>query len=166
MQRLDKSILEGLGLSRPRVLPYAPADQDIMFLNGFAFHHRNYYYAMEGKFPLKHAQLLWDGGHSQLLAIREDGHGNGGEPLQFATSDAYEAQVWAMGQEWMSKRGWADREAVGSLDAKAIELKRLLLQDAPETFFLEQYHIDTSDGLIFMIKYIQSENIRTEWNLP
>jgi len=162
MKMLDKSVLESLGMKYPTFLPYGTDIRGLSFLNGFSFYHRNYYYVMQGKFPYTDARKLFDSGISKRLAIREAGMGNGIDPEKWITSDAYQAIIEKEVLEWWQ----ADPKPKShdEFEAEINDLKDKMMKEDISLWYLKEYHIDTDEGLMYMINYLKEKDIHSVWS--
>ncbi|SRR5579872_1194569 len=161
MKMLDKSVLESLGMKYSTFLPYGTDIRGLSFLNGFSFYHRNYYYIMQGKFPYMDAKKLWDSGITKQLSIREDGIGPL-DPTSRITSDAYQTIVEREALAWWK----ADPKPKTSseLNSELNAIKDKMMEEDISLWYLKEYHIDTDEGLMYMINYLKEKDIHSVWN--
>lgn len=149
-------LLEKSGVRFPSHLPY-PAFYNhgsVGIINGFYMYHKNYYFVLNGKFPFTDAMKIYDTVNKDW-EIRATGNGNNISPAGYETCDEWEIRA----------KAFMDSTSVilgAGIEKQLTELKEEIFSKNPETY-IETYHIDTIDGLLYMVDYIRNNNLVTVW---
>jgi len=142
-------------------IPYPPSSdtKEVGFINGFAIYFYNYYFVLRGKFPALDAIKVYEEA-SKSLKIRAHGHGGGVDPRPWLTSDEWKLAMKPMFDELVRRKKTETQEAI---DADFEVRRKAAVDEKLEKAYLEIYHIDNSEGMLYMIDYIKNHNIHTIW---
>lgn len=118
----------------------------IGLLNGFVFWRAWRYWVCSGDMPLDHAKEIYH--KYSILMVRAEGHAGNIEP------EGYDPILQNEREQLV--RTMLDRNAsVADVVSAADHIKGA--PDNPR--FVKQYHIDTSEGLCALVRYIKEHNI-------
>jgi len=158
-----KLLLEQFGVTFPNNLPY-PSDtyySSIGFYKGFCVYFKNYYYVITGAFQLSKIQPLYENREFiKHLEIRPAGLFWDTNPAAHAQHKTWDKLTEDFLGKWLTIEDAADRKALENKITKAHED---LIFNEPGNCFLHMYHIDTIEGVIYMLKHISSEQPPTVW---
>lgn len=157
MTKEEIKILELLGVNFPTHLPMPSQGRNYGILNGFFISKYNYYWIVNGKFPIEHAKRIYKDYKS--LKIRVEGGCEDWKPEAYKTSDRY--KKWS--KIYFSKARKKEKDFDKIETIMNLKLEEMYLNH-PEEFYIETYHIDTFEGLEIMIKYIKDNNLITMWS--
>lgn len=135
-------------------LPY-PTKMDVRFANGFSVCHSDtYYWIIKGVFPLHIAREIQK--KAEELSIRIHGGHWDWEIDKFLTHKNIES----------FQREYLQREVSLNLNEFTKECERIredCIKNDYENCYIKYYHIDTLEGLRYVLDIIRQNNIYTNW---
>lgn len=136
------------------VLPY-PTKKDIRFANGFCVYHSGRdYWVITGKFPLNIADEISK--KAIDLSIRV----NGGRCDDAITDFINHKKLDDYVSNYIQSK---DKMGLSDFVCKCESIKEEVLKNDYENCYISYYHIDTLDGLKYVLDIIRSNNIYTKW---
>lgn len=150
----NEKVLKELGVKIIRNKPIKTDIRVLGCLNGFFIYPYNYYWVVNGKMPIKYANVLYK--YRDKYGIRVDGGSNDNKPIEHCTSDEFEDFCNNMSSElsFMELGEWSKK-----LMSKKNELKDKDLNK----FYVATYHIDDVKGLKKVVDIIRNNDIVTVW---
>lgn len=136
-------------------LPYK-CDIDIRFINGFCVYQGGKsYWVIKGKFPIKIAEIIDE--KADLYGIRINGN----------YKDSFKRHIShkRLEDEIENYRKHSSSISIEDFTSKCTEIEKDVLNNDYENCYTEFYHIDTLEGLKYVVDLIKSNNLITHWFL-
>lgn len=144
----------GIDFKKTKILHCLSSNVGI--LNGFFIYPQSYYFVVNGKIPLSMAEHIFNSYDNKKYSIRVGGRNEYTKPIDTSTSDNYQNYLDEIFE-------CHTMEYILSKNEEMKEKRMTLLETERDSFYIDQYHIDTLEGLKIVTDYIKENNIKTEW---
>lgn len=151
----DMNLLEELLGLKKFDLPYK-CDADLRFINGFCIcREGKSYWSIKGKFPIKIAEKLNE--KSEIYGIRINENYND-DFKRHISHERLEEEI----RNYSKNCGTLD---MTEFVTKCNKIEKDVLENDYDNCYTKLYHIDTYEGLKYVVELIKSKNIITQWFL-